>query len=47
MTLGRGLAVAGIWLGVGLVGLADTSGWSAAVSLFALFGTFLVLAFRE
>lgn len=41
-TLGRGIATAGIWIGVGLIGLGDDAGWSAVAALFALLGTLVV-----
>ena len=38
-----GLAILGIWIGVGLVGLADTQGWSAIVAFFAMLSTLFVI----
>ena len=40
--MGKGIATAGIWIGVGLIGLSDTQGWSAVCCLFALLATVAV-----
>lgn len=43
MTYSKAIAVAGIWLGVGLIGLHDTAGWSAVVAIFAAVATAMVM----
>lgn len=44
MSIGAGIAIAGIWLGVGIVGLKDTQGWSVMVALLAMIATLMVVA---
>lgn len=44
MTLGMGIAIAGIWIGVGLVGLKDKGGWSILVAICAFLATLATTA---
>lgn len=41
MTIGAGIAVAGIWLGVGIIGLKD-GGSASFASMFAMLATVAV-----
>lgn len=40
-------AIIGIWIAVGMVGLKDTQGWSAVVSIMALITTFFIVIVEE
>jgi len=42
MNLGKGIAVAGIWIGVGLIGLGGGGGPAACAAIFAFFATAIV-----
>jgi hypothetical protein len=44
MSLGKGIAIAGIWLGVGLVALGTGGTAVAAAALCAVFATLFVCA---
>ena len=46
MNLGKGIAIAGIWVGVGIWGMSgDVEGWRVAV--FAVFATIFVCLLGE
>lgn len=38
----KGIAISGIWIGVGIVGLHDTQGWTCAVAVFAFLSSAVV-----
>lgn len=38
----KGLGTAGVWLGTGMVGLADQKGWSALLGIFAFLATAVI-----
>ena len=46
MRIGEGIAIAGIWIGVGVVGLHDSQGWTVVVAMMAVFPTFFIAASR-
>ncbi len=42
MDMSKGIAIAAIWIAVGMIGLNDRQGWSAVVALFAFMATLVV-----
>ena len=45
--LGAGIAIAGIWIGTGMVGLNDKTGWTAGVAIFAFLSTLAALSLTD